>query len=124
MNDAQAEIKKTAHVGRWSNLEHFDLAGGRVQVLCVLSTLVLFKRVDLDAEGNAFLPSVLTHGEFCADAVNLKKRKKGYKSMIYMGTMTRTYITQIYMCSFVLVISACRIKLTLLNVLPNRTAKC
>lgn len=55
----------------FSNLENFDLAGCRVEMLCVLSILVLFKRVDLDAERDAFLSSVLAHGELCAYAVNL-----------------------------------------------------
>lgn len=54
------------------HLEDFDLAGGRVEVFCVLFILVLFKRVDLDAKGNALFSSMLAHGEFCADAMYLK----------------------------------------------------
>lgn len=54
------------------HLEDFDLAGGRVEVFCVLFTLILFKRVDLDAERHTLFSSMLSHGEFCADAVYLK----------------------------------------------------
>ena len=59
---------------RTSHLEDFDLAGGRVEVFCVLFILVLFKRVDLDAERHTLLSSMLAHGEFCADAVYLKRK--------------------------------------------------
>lgn len=58
------------------HLENFDLTGGGVQMLGVLSALVLLERVYLNAERNAFLPSVLTHSEFCAYTVNLEKQKK------------------------------------------------
>lgn len=54
-----------------THLEDLDLAGGGVEVLRVLFALVLFERVDLDAERNALLPAVLPHGELCADAVYL-----------------------------------------------------
>lgn len=53
------------------HLEDFDLAGSRVQVLCVFFTLVLLERVDLDAERDTLFSSMLSHGEFCADAVYL-----------------------------------------------------
>lgn len=57
------------------HLEHFDLAGGRVEVFCVLLALVLFKRVDLDAERHTLLSAVLAHGELRADAVYLEHKK-------------------------------------------------
>lgn len=53
-------------------LKDFDLAGGRVEVLCVLSTLSLGERVKLDPEGDALLSAVLPGGELCADAVHLQ----------------------------------------------------
>lgn len=59
-----------------AHLKDFDLAGGRVQVLCVLFTLVLLERVDLDAERHALLSAVLSHGEFCADAVYLHGKQR------------------------------------------------
>lgn len=43
-------------------------------MFCVLSTLILFECVNLDTKRNTFFPSVLAHGKFCADAVNLKKK--------------------------------------------------
>jgi len=58
-----------------SYLEDFDLAGGRVEMLCVLSILILFKRVYLDAERDAFLSPVLAHGELCAYAMNLTMKE-------------------------------------------------
>lgn len=60
---------------RRPHLEHFDLAGSRVEVFCVFTVLVLSERVDLDPEWDALLSSVLPHGEFRADAVNLQKTK-------------------------------------------------
>lgn len=48
-----------------------------MQVLCVLFTLVLFERVDLDAERHALFSAVLSHGEFCADAVYLDSKQGG-----------------------------------------------
>lgn len=68
------------------HLEDFDLAGGRVEVFCVLFTLVLFERVDLDAERHALFSAVLSHCEFCADAVYLNS-KKG-QSENYAGAKT------------------------------------
>lgn len=56
-------------------LEDFDLAAGRVQVLQVFPALVLSEGVDLNAEGDPFLPSVLSGGELCADAVDLQHRR-------------------------------------------------
>lgn len=58
------------------HLEDFDLTGSRVNVFCVLFILVLLKSVNLDAERYSFFPSVLPHGEFCADTVDLQKGKK------------------------------------------------
>jgi hypothetical protein len=46
-----------------------------VLVLSVLNAVVLLERVDLDPERHAFLPSVLSHGELCADAVNLNNKR-------------------------------------------------
>lgn len=46
-----------------------------MEVLCVLFALVLFERVDLDAEGHALFSAVLSHGEFCADAVYLDSKQ-------------------------------------------------
>lgn len=57
------------------HLKDFDLAGGRVEMFCVLFTLVLLERVDLDAERHALFPAVLSHGEFCADAVYLHSKR-------------------------------------------------
>ena len=54
-----------------SHLKNFDLAGGRVDVLSVLDALVLLESVDLDTKRHAFFSSMLAHGEFSADAVNL-----------------------------------------------------
>lgn len=53
-------------------LKDFDLAGGRVEVFGVLSTLSLGERVELDPEGDALLSAVLPGGELCADAVHLQ----------------------------------------------------
>lgn len=58
-----------------SDLEDFDLTGGRVKMFCVLSILVLLKRVNLDAERHALFSAMLPHGEFCANAVNLKRKR-------------------------------------------------
>lgn len=69
------------------HLEYFDLTGGRVEVFCVLFTLVLFKRVDLDPKRHPLFSSMLAHCEFRADAVYLK-RKKEYKMLICAGMMT------------------------------------
>ena len=55
-------------------LKDFDLAGGRVEVLCVLSTVSLGERVELDPEGDALLSAVLPGSELCADAVHLQTR--------------------------------------------------
>ena len=55
----------------FSHLKNFDLAGGRVDVLSVLDALVLLESVDLDTKRHAFFSSMLAHGEFSADAVNL-----------------------------------------------------
>lgn len=60
----------------YTNLEHFDLARGGVEMLCVLSILILFKCVNLDAERDPLLSSMLAHGKLCADAMNLKKAWK------------------------------------------------
>lgn len=57
-----------------SHLEDFELAGGRVQVLCVLFILILFKSVYLDSERDTLFPSVLAHGKFCANAVYLRRK--------------------------------------------------
>lgn len=54
------------------DLKDFDLAGGRVEVLCVLSRVSQGEGVDLDPEGDALLPAVLPGSELCADAVHLK----------------------------------------------------
>lgn len=54
------------------HLEDFDLTGSRVKVFCVLFILVLLKSVNLDAERYTFFSSVLPHGEFCADTVDLQ----------------------------------------------------
>ena len=70
------------------HLEDFDLTGGRVEVLCVLFTLICFKCVDLDAERHTLLSSMLAHGEFCADAVYLKQFKKRSMKLQYTGKMT------------------------------------
>lgn len=56
-----------------SHLKDFDLAGGGVEVLRVLLILVLFERVDLDAERHALFSSMFSHGEFCANAVYLQQ---------------------------------------------------
>lgn len=56
-------------------LKDFDLAGGRVEVLCVLSTVSLGERVKLDPEGNALLSTVLSGSELRADAVHLQADK-------------------------------------------------
>lgn len=56
-------------------LKDFDLAGGRVEVLCVLSTVSLGERVELDPEGNALLSTVLSGSELRADAVHLQADK-------------------------------------------------
>lgn len=53
-------------------LKDFDLAGGRVEVLCVLSTFSLGERVKLDPEGDALLATMLPGSELCADAVYLQ----------------------------------------------------
>lgn len=53
-------------------LKDFDLAGGRVEVLSVLSTVSLGERVELDPEGDALLAAVLPRSELCADAVHLQ----------------------------------------------------
>lgn len=53
-------------------LEDFDLAAGRVQVLCVLSVPVLLEGIDLHSERHPLLPAMLPHGELSADAVHLK----------------------------------------------------
>lgn len=53
-------------------LKDFDLAGGRMEVLCVLSTVSLGERVELDPEGDALLSTVFPGGELCADAVHLQ----------------------------------------------------
>lgn len=74
---ASRVIKTNASTALQSSyLKDFDLAGGWVEMLCVLSTLVLFECVDLDAKRNTLFPSVLAHSKFCADAVNLKKKKE------------------------------------------------
>lgn len=46
-----------------------------MEVFRVLSILVLFERVDLHAERHALFSAVLTHGELCANAVNLKRKR-------------------------------------------------
>lgn len=43
-----------------------------MEVLCVLSTVSLAERVDLDPEGDALLSTVLSGSELCADAVHLQ----------------------------------------------------
>lgn len=43
-----------------------------MEVLCVLSTLSLGERVNLDPEGDALLSAVLPGSELCADAVHLQ----------------------------------------------------
>lgn len=53
-------------------LKDFDLAGGRVEVLCVISTVSLGERVDLDPEGDTFLSAVFPGSELRADAVHLQ----------------------------------------------------
>lgn len=53
-------------------LEDFDLAGGRVEVFCVLATISLGERVDLDPEGDAFLSTVLPGSELCANTMHLQ----------------------------------------------------
>lgn len=52
-------------------LKHFDLAAGGVQVLHILSALILFEGVDLDAERYALLSAMLPRCELCAYAVHL-----------------------------------------------------
>lgn len=54
------------------HLKDFDLAGGGMEVLRVLSTVSLGERVDLDPEGDALLPAMLPGSELCADAVHLQ----------------------------------------------------
>lgn len=56
------------------HLKDFNLAGGRVEVLCVLSTVSQGERVKLDPEGDALLATVLPGGELCADTVHLQTR--------------------------------------------------
>lgn len=53
-------------------LKDFDLAGGRVEVLRVLSTVSQGKRVELDSEGDALLPAMFPGSELCTDAVHLQ----------------------------------------------------
>lgn len=43
-----------------------------MEVLCVLSTVSLGERVELDPEGDALLSTVFPGGELCADAVHLQ----------------------------------------------------
>lgn len=58
--------------GKSVDLKDFDLAGGRVEVLRVLSSVSLGEGVNLDPEGDALLSTVLPGSELCADAVHLK----------------------------------------------------
>lgn len=74
-------------------LEDFNLAGGRVEVLCVLSIVSLGESVELDPEGDSFLPTVLSGSELCADAVHLqtdirKKTSNVIKLMHLMWTFS------------------------------------
>lgn len=55
-----------------AHLKDFDLAGGRVDVLCVLSIFSQGKCVNLDPEGDALLPAMFPGSELCADAVHLQ----------------------------------------------------
>lgn len=61
-----------AHVCKCVYLKDFDLAGGRVEVLCVLCSVPLGERVNLDPEGDALFSTVLPGSELCADAVHLQ----------------------------------------------------
>lgn len=56
--------------------EDFDLAGCRVEVFCVLSTVSLGERVQLDPEGDALLSTVLPGSKLCADAVHLRAARR------------------------------------------------
>lgn len=60
------------HRRRSMYLKDFDLAGSRVEVLCVLSTVSQGERVDLDPEGDALLSTMLPGSELCADTVHLR----------------------------------------------------
>lgn len=68
-------------------LKDFNLAGGRVEVLCVLSTVSLGERVELDPEGDALLSTVLPGSELCADAVHLqtmgRQEHKCHQNMLH-----------------------------------------
>lgn len=59
-----------------------------MKVLCVLSTVSLGKRVDLDPEGDALLSAVFPGSELCADAVHLQtagiQDDKCYQNMCLM----------------------------------------
>lgn len=63
----------------WRHLKDFDLAAGRVQVLSIFSTFILFKGVNLDPEWNSFLSAMFPWGELCTDAMNLQREKEGKK---------------------------------------------
>lgn len=54
------------------HLEDFNLAGGRVEVLRVVSAVSEGERVDLDPEGDALLSAVLPGSELRANAVHLQ----------------------------------------------------
>ena len=73
------------------HLEDLDLAGGRVLVLSVLHAVVLLERVDLDSERHPFLSSVLSHGELCADAVNLNSRRAHISELYFLAEEARRH---------------------------------
>ena len=60
-------------------------------VLSVLHAVIFLERVDLDPERHPFLSSVLSHGELCADAVNLNN-KRTHISELFWGQKRRDEI--------------------------------
>lgn len=64
----------STHEGTRVHLKDFDLAGGRVEVLRVLSSVSQGEGVNLDPEGNALLSTVLPGSELSADAVHLEQQ--------------------------------------------------
>lgn len=71
-----------------AHLKNFDLAAGGVLMLSVLPGLVLLESVDLNTERHSLLSSMLTHGELCADTMDLNNRKK----RVTVNNILKTYL--------------------------------
>lgn len=69
-----------------------------MEVLRVLSAVSLGERVDLDPEGDALLPAVLSGSELCADAVHLQTGAQAFYECAAFKVATPTGGTKRRLC--------------------------